>query len=48
MTSANVKCDQNGRFIGLWATFQMASMNLPKSPTFLKVSESLIFLLKSF
>ena len=33
------KCDQIGRFIGPWATGQLskplATINLPKSPTFL-------------
>ena len=29
------QCDQIWRFIGLWATKPLATMNLPKSPTFL-------------
>ena len=31
------QCNQIGRFIGLWATFKktLATINLPKSPTFL-------------
>ena len=34
---AHVQCDQIGRFIGLWASFQnlCATISLPKSPTFL-------------
>ena len=34
---AEGQCDQIGRFIGLWATFQSHwhQINLPKSPTFL-------------
>ena len=48
------QCDQIGRFIGLWATFQslwqkLICPNLPHSQAiFVKVSKSLIFLVKSF
>ena len=33
----SMQCDQIGRFIGLWATFQSLwqTINLTKSPTFL-------------
>ena len=48
-------CDQIGQFIGLWATFQslwqqLICPDLPKHSRaiFLKVSKSLIFLVKSF
>ena len=36
-TECQHQCDQIGRFIRLWATFQRlcATINLPKSPTFL-------------
>ena len=48
------QCDQIGRFIGLWATFQslwqqLISPNLLQSKAFfIKVSKSLIFPMKSF
>ena len=48
------QCDQIGRFIGLWATFQslwqqLICPNLLHSyAIFVKVSKSLIFLVKSF
>ena len=49
------QCDQIGRFIALWATFQSLWQQLgilPKSPTFfcnlLKGPKSFIFLVKSF
>ena len=48
------QCDQIGQFIGLWATFQslwqqLVCPNLPHSQAiFVKVSKSLIFLVKSF
>ena len=50
----HLQYDQIGRFFALWVTFlkPLASINLPKSPTFLgifvKVSKSFIFLVKSF
>ena len=48
------QCDQIGRFIGLWATLQslwqqLICPHLPHSTAiFVKVSKSLIFLVKSF
>ena len=48
------QCDQIGRFIGLWATFQslLQQLDCPYLPhsfaIFVKVSKSLIFLVKSF
>ena len=48
------QCDQIWRFIGLWTTFQslcqqLFCQNLPHSQAvFVKVSKSLIFLVKSF
>ena len=51
---ASHKCDQIGRFIGLWATFQslwqqLICPNLLYSKAiFVKVSKSFIFLVKSF
>ena len=42
--------DQIGQIIGLWATFQSLWQQLfcPNLPIFVKVSKSLIFLVKSF
>ena len=54
LNSGNVQCDQIGRFNGLWATFQsfwqqLICPNLLHSyAIFVKVSKSLIFLVKSF
>ena len=48
------RCDQIGRFFGLWTTFQslweqLNCQNLPQSyEIFVKVSKSIIFLVKSF
>ena len=47
------QCDQIGRFIGLWATFQRLKQqlicpNLPILDNFLKVLKSIIFQVKSF
>ena len=49
-----VQCDQIGRFVGFWATLQslwqqLICPNLPHSKAiFVKVSKSIIFLVKSF
>ena len=53
LEKACLQCDQIGRFIGIWATFQSLCQqwvcpNLPYSwAIFLKLSKSLIFLVKS-
>ena len=54
LTLGTQQCDQIGRFFGFWATFQrlwqqLFCPNLPHSwAIFVKVSKSLIFLVKSF
>ena len=53
-SSGLLQCDQIGRFIGFWATFQsllhqLFCPNCPHSAAiFVKVSKTLIFLVKSF
>ena len=44
------QCDKIGRFIELWATFQSLWQQIicPFGQIFLKVSKSIIFLVKSF